>query len=203
MSTCAQDVIRVPKPGLLTVPVGPLSLDQLTRDTWGSIDACCIAQMAELARQDCYTQKFYKAPADGQDSFNAYDYIPYGMQITPGSFIFGIALPMNASTDPVLDTNFAPPQFTVQIRDQNLGRDLFDDPIGSLFLSSYKPTCLNQYPAAAVNNVTPILAGSFWHLLEHPYPVVGDGMFMIKIQESSGFAQRIQLIVGVFEVCGS
>jgi hypothetical protein len=172
------------------IPVSPLSLNQLTRDYWGQFDATAIAQLAKLASDPCYSIKFYKAPADDQETFAAYGFVTYGMRITPGSLIFGFYLPMVVNPSDV--TTSAPPQFTVQITDVDLQHDFSDIPISSLLVSNFKPT----YQSDVSLNM-----GSFPYLLVVPHPVVGSGQFNIKIQETSGQAQRIEFVVGVMEAC--
>ena len=173
--------------------ISPLSLNPLTRDTWGSYDPVAIAQLAGLAEDQCYQIKFYKAPADNQEVIPAYGYVPYGMRVTPGSIIFGFYLTLLPSSDPN-PTTFAPPAaFTVQITDQSLEHEWFDDPVSGLFLANYKPTG---------ESVTAVQLGSFPNLLNAPYPVVGSGLFMVEIQSTSADAQRVELVFGVLEVCG-
>lgn len=179
------------------VPISPLSLNQLTRDTWGAFDPLAIAQVAPLADEPCYTIKFYKAPQGGQSLFSPNDFQAYGLEITPGSIIYGLALSCNASSDSVLDANFKPPQFTVQITDVGLKRKWYDEPLSSLFLSNYKPTGQLIYPAPG----GVLQAGSFYNLLQSPYPVVGPGLFLVEITETGGVTSRIQLVFAVLEVC--
>ena len=181
------------------VPVSPLSLNQLTRDYWGQYDPAIIAQLAALANDPCYSIKFYKAPADAQENMAAYAYVTHGLRITPGSIIFGFYLAAVVNTEnPVIS---APGAFTVQITDVSLDRKFWDEPVSSLMLSNFKPT----YQSNELNASPPgtgINMGSFPHLLCTPHPVVGSGQFDIEIQETSGSAQRIQLVIGVLEVCG-
>lgn len=171
--------------------VSPLSLNQLTRDYWGQYDPAVIAQLAQLAADPCYSVKFYKAPADNQEVFAAYGYCTYGMRITPGSLIFGFYLPCLVATDDV--TLSVPPAFTVQIVDLSLEHKFWDEPAASIFLANFKPT----YQSAVTLNM-----GSFPNLLRAPHPVVGSGLFDVKIQETSGEPQRIELVLGVLEACG-
>jgi hypothetical protein len=44
-------------------------------------------------------------------------------------------------------------------------------------------------------------AGSFPNLLTSPYPVVGRGAFKIDIQSTAAITQRVELVIGVLEVC--
>ncbi len=92
-----------------------------------------------------------------------------------------------------------PPSFTVQITDVSMESKFWDDPISSLFLSN----CLPQYQSEANAGTLGrnVDQGSFPNLLCTPYPVVGSGMFDVEIQETSGVAQRIELVFGVLEVC--
>lgn len=172
--------------------LSPLSLNPLTRDLWGCYDVAIMAQLADLADDPCYQMKFYKAPNSQNELLPANGYVPYGLKITPGSLIFGFYLPMIPSPGNIPAS--APGKFTVQITDVSLKHQWFDAPLASLFLSNYKPT----YQSNGFSG-----AGSFPNLLTAPYPVVGSGLFMVEIQESSGAQQRIELVFGVLEVCQS
>lgn len=172
------------------LPISPLQLDTLTRDLWGSYDAVAIAQLAPLNYEACYRPKFYKVPATDQESFGAYDDKDSGLAVTPGSLIYGFYLPGLLSTS-------LPGKFNFQLKDLSLDRDFWDDPIPSAFIANLKPTYLSQlaYPTAGT-------AGSFPHLLNCPWPVVGTGLFKSHIWETSGSAQRIEVVIGVLEVIG-
>lgn len=172
------------------VPISPLSLNPLTRDLWGSYDASIIAQLAPLAADPCYTIKMYKAPADNQELLAANGYAAYGLKITPGSIIFGFYLPCVVSVDN--PPGSLPPAFTVQITDVDLEHKLFTEPIASLFFANFKPT----YASLVTTNM-----GSFPNLLNSPYPVTGRGAFKVDIQDTSGEQQRLELVIGVLEVC--
>ncbi len=172
------------------VVISPLSLNQLTRDYWGQYDPSIIAQLAPLANDTCYQQKFYKAPADNQEVVAGYDFVTYGMRFTPGSIIYGIHQPMILDTsNPVASV---PLNFTVQIYDVSLDHLFFDDPVSSLFLSNLKP----EYQDLATINT-----GSFPYLFCAPHPVTGSGQIDVQIQSTSADSQRIQLVFGVLEVC--
>lgn len=170
--------------------LSPLSLNPLTRDLWSNFDPAMIAQLAEFSQQDCYSIKFYKAPSSQQELLAANGYAAYGLKITPGSIIFGFYLPAIPDFDAPFES--APGAFTALITDVSLGHQLSDAPLSSLFYGNYKPT---QQSNAFSGN------GSFPNLLTSPYPVVGNGLFMVEIQETSGVQQRIQLVFGVLEVC--
>ncbi len=167
--------------------ISPLSLDQLTRETWGNYDAAAIAQIAGLASDLCYAPKFYKAPDPGNELFAANQYLAYGLKITPGSLILGIQLPANPAT-------LMPPQFNLQITDSALGRKFWDSAIPSFFVGNYKATAADTLLARI---------GSFPNLFNCPYPVVGDGLFLVEIWETSGAAQRIELVLVVLEAVGT
>jgi hypothetical protein len=174
--------------------ISPMSLDALTYDYWGFYDAAVIAQLAPLSRETCYQPKFYKAPATAQEVVPANGYVTYGLKITPGSLIVGVYLPALVSTAQA-------PQYNLQITDENIHRSdgrprkFWDSPIPSFFLANYKPTFLSSlaYPAAGA-------IGSFPNLFNAPYPVVGDGLFLVEIWETSGAQQRIELVIGCLEV---
>ena len=172
--------------------ISPLSMNQLTRDLWGQYDASAIWQLAPLGEDTCYTLKFYKAPDDQEDLFDADGFVSYGLRITPGDIIYGLYLPCIPDTTNPWES--APGQFTVQITDVSMKHKWFDDPVSSLFLSNFKPTYQS-------NNFASM--GSFPNLLTAPYPVVGSGLFTVEIQETSGEQQRIQLVFGVLEVCNA
>ena len=179
------------------VPVSPLSLNQLTRDYWGQFDASILAQLADLANDPCYQVKFYKAPADNQEVFAANAYVAYGMQITPGSIIFGFYLPVKVNT--TTPTSSTPGSYTVQITDVSLQHKFFDEPCAALLLANFKPTYQTAVNSASAGGG--LNMGSFPNLLAAPHPVVGTGEFDIEIQETSGAAQRIEFVIGVLEVC--
>jgi hypothetical protein len=169
-------------------PIGPLSLDPLTRDYWGSFDAAILAQLAPLSLNDCYRPKIYRAPAVSAEVVAANGYVSYGLKITPGSIIYGFYLPPSGPTTSL------PGQFNVAIRDQSLKHDWFDQPVPSYFLANSKLSYLG-----ASQNVV----GCFPNLLDAPYPVVGTGLFLIQIWETSGSQQRIELVFGVLEAVGA
>jgi hypothetical protein len=196
------------------IPVSPLSLNQLTREYWGLYDSRVISQLAPLVNSKCYQPKFYKAPGDDAvllgpttGQIAPYGYVNYGLQITPGSLIFGFYLPMRslrATPNVWVPYLLSPGPFTVQITDVSLQHTWWDDPVSSVFLANFKPT----FQAEDSNNM-----GSFPNLLTTPYPVVGSGLFDVAIQNTDstvdaggiaqGVAQRIQLVFGVLEVCNA
>ena len=167
--------------------ISPLSVNQLTRDTWGSYDAAAIAQIAMLANDPCYQPKFYKAPDPKSEVMAGNDYLDYGLKLTPGSLIVGVYLP----ADPV---TLQPPLFNLQVTDSALDRKFWDSAIPSFFVGNYKATCFDTLLQRI---------GSFPNLLNCPYPVVGDGLFLVELWETSGSAQRIELVVGVLEAVGT
>jgi hypothetical protein len=188
------------------IPASPLSLNQFTRDYWGQFDPAVIAQLAQLANDPCYTVKLYKAPADNQEVFAPFGYITYGMQITPGSLIYGFYLPAVVHTG--APTQSAPGNFTVQIRDVSLEHDFFDEPVASIFLANFKPTYQTQVPGASAFSFVYLNMGSFPNLWCAAHPVTGSGQFDIQIQNTLtdpdtgvGLSQRIELVLGVLEVC--
>lgn len=168
-------------------PISPLSLDGFTRDKYNAFDAAIIAQLAPLAENSCYQPKIYRAPAVSDELMAANGYASYGLKITPGSIIYGIYLP------PSSQTLILPGAFNVKIRDESLQHDWFDQPIPSYFLANAKLAyiSLGQNVEAA--------APCF---LVAPYPVVGNGLFMVEIWETSGSQQRIELVFGVLEPIG-
>jgi len=165
------------------ISISPLSLDQLTRDYWGSYDPYVIAQLSSLIDDECYQPKFYKAPSIAEELMAGNSYIAYGLKITPGSLIFGVYNPALISTG-------NPPQYDVQITSEDLELSAWSEPIPSYLIGNNKPTYGSQGPDNA---------GSFPNLLNCPFPSVGDGLFLIELWETTGSTQRIELILGVLE----
>jgi hypothetical protein len=186
----------------MNLPISPLSLDALTRDTWGSFDAAAIRQLAPLADEVCYRPRLYKSPDSPSEVMPANGYVSHGLKITPGSLIYGFYLPaeligVGGEGPQATLAAITPPQFNVQITDASLGHKLFDEPVPSLFLANFKPT----YYGAVL-----LLAASFPNLLCAPYPVVGSGLFMVELWNtavsiSTGLAvsQRVELVIGTLE----
>jgi len=189
------------------IPVSALSLNQLTRDYWGSYDASAIALLAELADDPCFQMRFYHAPADDQENLQlalpaipavgysqVSNFVTYGLQITPGSIIFGFYLPIVVNgLSPTTPVSWPPKTaFTLQITDVSTGHSFWDEPIGSVFLANLKPT---YQPAGNVN------LSNFPNLLCAPYPVTGSGLFDVEIQNTAATAQSVELVLGVLEVC--
>jgi hypothetical protein len=173
---------------MIELAMSPLQLDPLTRDYWGHYDPWIISQLAPLAENECYQPKFYKCPASSDEVIAGYGNATYGLKITPGDLIFGFYLPGLVST-------LAPPEFNVQIIDQSLRHKFWDEPIPSFFLANFKPSALSSNLLLTSGAI-----GSFPNLLNCPYPVVGDGLFMVQIWETSGSQQRIELVIGCLEV---
>ena len=180
--------------------MSPLQLDPLTRDYFGQYDAYAIGQLAPLYDSECYTPKFYKAPASKDELILANGYATCGLHITPGSLIFGFYLPALVAVNQV--NIVQAPLYSVQITDAALDHKFFNEPIPAFFLGNIKPTALSQNPLNVLGAF-----GSFPSLFQDPYPVVGDGLFMVEFWDTLGgntyagtFSQRIELIFGVLEV---
>jgi hypothetical protein len=179
--------------GMIELALSPLEQDPLTRPYYGQWDAYAIAQLAPLAKRiDCYTIKFYKAPASADELIPAYGYVACGLHLPPGGIIFGFFLPALVSTS-------NPPAYNVQITDLNLNHKFWDEPVPSIFLGNYKPEYLT---ADALQ--TAGLVSSFPSLWDAPHPVVGDGLFLFEFWDTTGgtsgpagSAQRIELVIGL------
>lgn len=180
----------------LVAPISPLQLSDLVRDLWGSYDAAAIAQLAPLAYESCYAPKIYSIPDLGSQVFSAYGYLNYGLQLVPGSIIYGFYLPADLP-------GFAPPQFNVQITDSSVEingeqHQWWDEPVPVLFCSNFRPTCTSALAFPTAGRV-----GSFPSLLPAPYPVVGSGHFGCELWETAGNeSTRFQLVIGVLEPVG-
>ena len=172
----------------LRLPISPLSLGCLTRDMYGAFDAAAIAQLAPLAENTCYQPKFYKGLATSDEVVAANGYASYGMKITPGSIIYAVHLPPVSLVSPL------PQQFNIQVTDQSLKMPWYDQPVPSYFLGNCKPAYLSS---------SQDITGSAPNFLVAPYPVVGNGLFLVEVWETSGVAQRIQPIFAVLEPVGN
>jgi hypothetical protein len=158
-----------------------LSLDPFYRETWGSFNPLAIAQLSPMAYDDCYDPKYYKAPDDDQELMGGTDvngnpipnYLKYGLEITPGSIIWGIYhQPANGTDDP---------GFVFKITDMSLGVEIFSSPTPDLFVTDNEP-------------------GFRPWFFNAPYPVVGSGLFNVEFWNQSGGQLRVNLVFGVCEV---
>ena len=188
-------------PAAKVLPLSPLSIDTLTRDLWGQFDSYAIAQYAPLVKEDCFQPKLYKAPAQAQEVIPAHGYAAYGLGITPGSIIYGFYVPTvtNLVAPPQINTlaTLLPPNWVVQIKDESLNRKFWDHPIPVAFLGNFKPTFLGQLPFSFFGEYG--YSSSTPNLLCRPYPVVGKGTFYVELWNPGESAQRVELIIGVFE----
>lgn len=182
---------------MVELSISPLQLDALSRDYYGHFDAWAIGALAALANDDCYQPKFYKAPASQDELIAANGYVSYGLRITPGSLIWGFCLPALVSTQ-------AAPAYLVQVTDQALRRKWWDEPVPSFFLANFKPCGLSDNSLATTGQIF-----SFPNLLNAPYPVVGEGLFLTEFWDTTGgtsgpqgSAQRLELVFGVLEAVG-
>lgn len=185
---------------MIELALSPLELDPLTRPYYGQYDALAIAQLAPLAKQtDCYTIKFYKAPASQDELIGPFQYISCGLHLTPGALIFGFYCPGQVSTQ-------NPPYYNVQITDMNFEvggkpHTFWDQPIPSISIGNFKPAYLTADPLQTAG-----LVSSFPTLFDAPYPVVGNGLFKFEFWDTTGgtsgpqgSAQRLELVIGVLE----
>lgn len=170
--------------------ISPIQLAQQARDYWGHYDAYIASQLAAIGCDKCYQPKFYKAPASADEYMQPGASVQYGLKITPGSLLLATCLP----ADPV--TGSAPP-FIVQVRDQSLRHNFWDEPIPSFFLGNAKLCGLSANPLL-LNGA--ILSEPNW--FPKPYPVVGDGAFMCSFWKPGSVALRVELVFFVAEVVG-
>jgi hypothetical protein len=180
----------------LGIPIGPLSLDQMTRDTWGIFDPLVIAKIAPAANETCYQHKFYKFPLTPQEVLPAFGFVSQTLRITPGSLIFGVYLPAIQLFTPQ-QTGFAGPQWNVQITDKSGKEDynLFDQPIPAFFLSNMRMTYQSNLAFPSIGQF-----GTFPYLFSDPYAVTGNGLFLVQVWETSGAQQRIEGVLGALEL---
>lgn len=170
--------------------ISPLQLAQQHRDYWAHYDAYIASQLAGLASDGCYQPRFYKAPDSAHEYMQPGDSVQYGLKLTPGSLILGTCLP----GDPV---TLVPPSFICQIRDQSLRHNFWDEPIPSFFLGNFKPCGLSANTLLVTGA---ILSEPNW--LCSPYPVTGDGLFMVSLWNPGAVALRVELVLLVLEAVG-
>lgn len=189
MTMTARASATISHPNVVGLPIGPLSLDQLTRDVWGSFDPLAIAVLAPLSQERCYQPKFYKAPLSSQEVVPGFGFVTQALQITAGSILYGIYLPTLAT--------FQAPQWNVQITDKSSVEDydLFDQPLPAFFLANAKITYQSALAFPALGQF-----GSFPYLLAQPYPITGKGLLLMQFWETSGSTQRIECVLGVLEL---
>ena len=178
----------------LGLPIGPLSLDQMGRDTWGIFDPLVVAKLGPLAQERCYQHKFYKTPLSSQEVLPPFGFVTQTLQITPGSLLYGVYLP-------ALFTTFQAPLWNIQIVDKSGAEDyqLFDQPIPAFFLANYRITYQGTLPFPSALGRTGQV-GSAPSLFDEPYAITGNGILLIQIWESSGVTQRIECVLGVLEL---
>lgn len=193
----------LPAPGLvraappkqqLGIPIGPLSLDQMTRDTWGIFDPLVIAKIGPAAEQTCYQHKFYKSPLTPQEVLAPFGFVTQTLRITPGSLLYGVYLPATFQT-------LAAPLWNLQITDKSGSEDynLFDVPTPAYFLANFRYTYQSVLPFPSAGGRSGQV-GSFPYLFAEPYAITGNGLLLIEIWESSGVTQRVELVLGVLEL---
>lgn len=154
--------------------IDSLTLYPFWRDTWGSFDPVAHAQLAPLAYDECYAPKFYKAPDDDQEILQPGGYLKYGLEITPGSIIWGIYHAPASG-------NFNTQGFNFKITDMSLGIELFSVPVPDLFVANPAP-------------------GKFPWLFNSPHPVTGSGLFNVEFWNNTANALRCNLVLAVCEV---
>lgn len=159
--------------------INSLSLYPFYRETWGYFDPLAIAQVSPLAYDECYQPRLYKAPDDSQEIMAAGAYLEYGLEITPGSIIWGIYH--------VAANGAASPGFVFSMTDMSLKDPYSGEPI----------RIFDQTPDLFVSNSGP---GFMPWLLNSPYPVVGNGLFNMEFWNTSGASLRVNMIFGVCEV---
>ena len=157
--------------------ITPLSLYPFLRDTWGSFDPLAIAQLAALSNDPCYQPKYYGIPDNNKEVIPANGNINYGLQITPGSLIWGVL--HNQAVG-----NNDNPGFVFNLKDIDMDLMIWEGAIPDAFV-------------AGTNLTGP---GFFPWLLTSPYPVVGRGLFSVNIYNNSGAPLRCNLTLGVLEV---
>jgi hypothetical protein len=167
--------------------LGSLWLDSLIRATWGSYNPLVLAQLDSLVNEDCYTPKIYRIPDPQTEVIAAGKYCEFGLEITPGSLLYGFLLPC----DPITGI---PQPFTFQLKDMSTGHTFFDEAVPSVLLANYHTEVLDaRVPAQSC----------FWNLLDAVYPVVGTGLFRAQIQSTAAIGTapaRIEIGVGALEV---
>ena len=181
-----------PKPHM-GLPIGPLSLDQMTRDTWGIYDPLPIAKIGPAANETCYQHKFYKSPLTPQELLPPFGFVTQTLRITPGSLLYGMYLPSLLSSSPA----FQAPLWNIQITDKSGTEDytIFDQPIPAYFLANARFTYQTNLPFPV-----PGQFGSSPNLFPEPYAITGNGLLLVQLWETSGKTQRVEAVFGVLEL---
>ena len=138
--------------------MNPLELHAMYRDWWCQCDSNSVALMEAINRSGCYVPRFFVAPAGGNLAQNLQTpgtYVPWVMQIPPGSFIYAIYM------------NLLESGFSLQVTDLGLSYPWFNTPISSLFFLSQ-----------AGNGTLPPAAP---YLLPCLYPVMEPGTFKVEL----------------------
>lgn len=156
--------------------VTPLQIDTFTRDLWGNFDPLAIAQLAPLVASACYKPKIYVGLDTLSQSIPANGYASYGLNITPGSLIYGFYMGLPQDPSP----------WNIQITDTARGKKLWTSPVSQVFLSSNGGGTGEEanYPC----------------LLEAPYPVIGKGVFQVEVWNQLAATQSVVPLIGVMEL---
>ena len=175
--------------------LGPLWLDPLIRALWGQYNPLVLAQLDSLVDEDCYTPKIYRVPDPQNEVIAAGAYVEFGLEITPGSLLYGFLLPASpvSSDDPVATAGMPAP-FTFQLKDMTTGHEFYQEPVPSVLISNYHSEVLDARVASQ---------SCFWNLLNSVYPVIGSGLFRARIQSTAALgtpAARIEVLIGALEV---
>jgi hypothetical protein len=159
--------------------VTPLQIDSYTRDLWNDWDALAIAQLAPVVNDPCYKPKIYVGLDSLSQTIPALGYVSYGMQITPGSLIYGFYMGATSQS------------FTIQVTDMSTGIPFWSSPISDGFLVNQKGNDQN-------NSDSPV----YPNLMSTPRPVVGSGVFLVEVWNQTSSNLVVVPLFGVLEVVG-
>ena len=153
--------------------VQPLQIDSYLRDYWQEFDALALAQLASVAYDKCYKPKIIVGLNTEAQTVPAQGYADAVVRIRPGSLLYGFYM---SGYDPTF------PVFNFQLRDLELGRDLYSEPVSNLFFVNPHQTL--NYPT----------------LLPSPYASVGKGQFKVEVWNQTAAPVVIIPLIGILEV---
>ena len=110
--------------------LNPQELHSQYRDWWPQFDANSVALMDAINRSRCYVPRFFVAPSGGNLAQNAQAagaYVPFVLQVPPGSWIFGIYMNGNITAES---------GFSMQVTDLGLSYKWFNTPMSFQILNS-------------------------------------------------------------------
>ena len=156
--------------------ITPIQLDTAWREYWNLWSPPAVAQIAPLADSRCYAPRIRMVPDVNQQIMPTAGKIEFDFTLEPGSLIWCLWAGPSAQLD-----------FTFQLTQVELDHPLFEEPSSTRSLP-------NSVNAQSSGNTSPYN----YAMLPTPWPVVGEGLFMVEIWGTA--ALRYFLMLGIAEV---